>query len=271
MLCRGPVNVVAFSPDGRWLAANPGGQFPGKTLKVWSTKSWRLAADFTSPNGGPVFGIAFAPNGTPLTKVGLFTQAWQFTADDETLTVWGGPSPLAISPNGRLLVTKDGPGGTLEIWDTHAAQKIQSLPAHKLSVTSLAFSSDGQRLLTAGQETPLSRPYAAVSDPTAEFSVKLWDVATWREKSLATTTRVGAPIAAFSPDGHRLAFEESWDVIALFDIDRGAATGTLTASAPRSGNRTFSTGNLGFGPDGTWVYQGAQNGVRVWKLKPPGK
>ena len=143
-----------------------------------------------------MFGIAFAPNGTPLTKVGLFTQAWQFTADDETLTVWGGPSPLAISPNGRLLVTKDGPGGTLEIWDTHAAQKIQSLPAHKLSVTSLAFSSDGQRLLTAGQETPLSRPYAAVSDPTAEFSVKLWDVATWREKSLATTTRVGAPIAS---------------------------------------------------------------------------
>jgi WD40 repeat protein len=52
----------------------------------------------------------------------------------------------------------------------------------------------------------------------------------------------------------------------LFDVDGGALIGTLRTVDLRSHNRPFSTGNLIFSPDGTWLFQAAQNGVRAWKL-----
>lgn len=78
--------------------------------------------------------------------------------------------------------------------------------------------------------------------------------------------RYGASVAVFSPDGHRFAVEKDWDLIEVFDVDSGASIGTLTTMDPRSHNRPFSTGNLIFSPDGTWLFQAAQNGVRAWKL-----
>lgn len=45
------VNRAAFSADGKWLAANPSERFPGKTVKIWSTETWKEAASFTQENG----------------------------------------------------------------------------------------------------------------------------------------------------------------------------------------------------------------------------
>ncbi len=263
----GPVNCVVFSPDGRWLATNTGKQFPGETLEVWDTKSWTRAADFTFGKGGsPVFSIAFAGPHPALTQVGPFTRSWAFTAGGETRTVWSGMAPLAIGPDEKLLVTQPGPSGTLDIWDMTSGKKLQTLPAHKLSVATLSFSRDGRWLLTGGWETPLSGSYIAVPSPVAGFGIKLWDVATWKEHLSISYKRYGASVAVFSPDGHRFAVEKDWDLIEVFDVDGGASIGTLTAVDPRSHNRPFSTGNLIFSPDGTWLFQAAQNGVRAWKL-----
>lgn len=262
-----PVNRVVYSSDGRWLAANPGKQFPGETLKVWDAKSWTPVGEFKFDQGGtPIFWIAFTGNGSPLAKIGFLTRSWQFTVGGGTHTVWSGASPLAISPDGNLLVAQTGLSGNLELWDMTSGEKLQTLPAHKLSVTALAFSSDGRWLLTGGQETPISGPSIAVQSPVAEFSVKLWEVATWKEQKAVSFSRVGAPIAAFSPDGHRLAIEKAWDLIELYDVDRDTLIGTLTGFSP-SQSRQFGSGNLAFSPDGSLIFQGAQNGVRVWRLK----
>jgi len=153
----------------------------------------------------------------------------------------------------------------------NSGQKIQTISANKLGVAALAFSRDGRWLLTGGQETPFTGSHVAVPNPVVVFGIKLWNTSTWKEQKVISFPRYGAPIAAFSPDGHRFALEKDWDVIELYDVDRGTRIGTLTARDPRSHDRPYSSGNLAFSPDGALLLQAAQNGIRVWKLTPPGE
>lgn len=120
------------------------------------------------------------------------------------------------------MVAQTGPSGNLDVWDTASGQKLQTLQAHKLSVTALAFSSDSRWLLTAGQDTPIAGLYTGAPSPVAGFSIKLWEVAAWNVQKTFSFSRLGAPIAAFSPGGHRLAIKKTWDLIELYDVGRPA-------------------------------------------------
>ncbi len=260
-LWNGPVNYAVFSRDGRWLAANTGGQFAGETLKVWDTKSRALVADFTFGGGGtPVAWIAFGGHGSPLTKTGPFTRSWEFTRDGQTHTVWSGPYPMAISPDGKLLATQFFIGNLLDIWDMASARKLTTLAAHPISISALAFSADGRWMVTAGGETSAGRVIVG-------WGVKVWEVATWTERWHLTFSATTAPCATFSPDSQQLAVQKAWDLIDLLDVNRGASVGTFTAKDPRPQHHQFSPGNLAFSPDGTLLLQGVQNGIRVWKLQ----
>src|SRR5260370_8129894 len=44
-----PVSRAVFSADGKWLASNPGGQFPGYALKIWNTRSENHTSQLQSP------------------------------------------------------------------------------------------------------------------------------------------------------------------------------------------------------------------------------
>jgi len=99
-----------------------------------------------------------------------------------------------------------------------------------------------------------------------EYSVKLWETRDWTQQKAFSFRRIGAPVAAFAPDGHYLAIEKDWDTVELHDIQNGSVTGTLSGYRA-SKDRPFSAGNLAFSPDSARVYQGAQNGVRAWNLQ----
>lgn len=263
----GPVSHVVFSRDGRWLAANAGLQFPGETLKVWDTKSWTPVAEFKfEQRGSPVAWIVFPGSRLALTSVGPFTRAWEFASNSQTHSVWTGMSPLAISHDGKFLVTQVAGTGKVELWDAGSGQKLQTLPAHNVYLTTVAFSPDGRWLLTGGMETQLSGPPGAFPRPTAEVAIKLWEVATWKlQKSFSFATSE-APAVAFSPNGQILAIEKAWNRVDLLDVDRGTTLATLTARDPQGQDRPFGPG-LAFTPDGTLFFQAAYNGIRVWKLK----
>jgi WD40 repeat protein len=262
-LATGTINYVAFSPEGRWLATNSGVQFPGERLKVWDVRSGTQAADFSFEKGGtPVSWISFAKsNGSPLTATGTFTRAWQFTANDGTHTVWSGSSPLAISPDGKLLITQSGLGGNLDVWDMTSGQKLTSIAAHKLSISSLAFSGDGRWLVTGGYETQVSR-----RDGTSEWRTRVWDTATWNERMSLAFLTTGGRCAAFSPDGHLLATEKSSEAVDLVQVEGGIPLATLKGTDPQPERHQFTPENVAFSPDGSLLAQGAQNGIRIWKV-----
>jgi WD40 repeat protein len=107
------VNALAFSPDGRWLAAG------GEVVRIWDLQT-----------GAPVHTLRGA------TKFGGV----------------GGCTDLAFSPDGRqLLVAVHGFRLSLRVYDTADFSEIQdALAGHDGHIDRLAISRDGQWIATAG-------------------------------------------------------------------------------------------------------------------------
>ncbi len=122
-----------------------------------------------------------------------------------------GLSALAISPEGRMLVSGSGyVDPTLRVWDTATGRLVRQLNSHSAWVCKLLFSKDGRQLVSAA------------SDQTIRF----WDAATWTE------TKV---LRGHSDEIHGVALSETAQLVAsaskdgdlmLWKVDgRGAADG----------------------------------------------
>ena len=115
------VDSVAFSPDGRTLAAGDSGGHVG----LWDTGSGRRSA--TLAEGSPVFSVAFSPDGRTLAAgdsgggVGL----WDTASGRRTVALAEG-SPVygvAFSPDGRTLAAGD--------WAAASACGHRKQPPHR--------------------------------------------------------------------------------------------------------------------------------------------
>jgi len=261
-------DMLAFSPDGRCLAANPG---IGRSLEVWDTRTWTPVLNITPPRdwrqNAPASWFAFG-NSSPQGHLGT-AQSTRFTIDGQSHTIWLSNSPMAVSPDGTLMVQLGNPMNQLEIWDTASGQKIQSFEAHKMGVLYLAFSKDGRSLVTIGQDS-MPKWVAGEFQGSTEYGVKVWDVATWKER-LWISYPVPWPLSVLlSPDGQRLAVERSRQLVEIVDTNNGKPLGAFTAPAPAT-DAGWNKGkpNLAFSPDGTLLLQGAKGGIRVWKLAHP--
>jgi WD40 repeat protein len=253
-----PVNRAVFSADGKWLAANPGGQFPGYAVKIWNTNTWKEIVSIPKEKGFPAFWLAFSEAKSAPQKIGN-AQSLQLVSGEESQTLWGSFLAMAISPDRKLLAQPVGGTGTVEIWDAASGQKLQSMPAHRLAVTKISFSRDGRRLLTVGQD---SNPMMVQGQPGLMIAyprVSVWDAATWKLEFSATFASTSGADAEFSTDGKLLVVSRGGGVTQLFDVEQKKPVAAFDSADGRGGYVALS-------PDGTILAQGAQEGVRLWKL-----
>jgi WD40 repeat protein len=173
-----PVLSVAFSPDGRFLAAaNMMGE-----VRVWDAAGGQLAAQFTTPEFtswgiiksphycGGIYGLAFAPDsaslfccgmgpmGDPMAGNGKMTwQRWDFLASEPKKIAQirdgdGGAGlmeTLVVAPGNKFLMAGRQAQGT---WTTALFADDGTLLASldtKSRVTRAAFASDGQTIYLA--------------------------------------------------------------------------------------------------------------------------
>ncbi|QJW95820.1 sigma-70 family RNA polymerase sigma factor [Frigoriglobus tundricola] len=116
------------------------------------------------------------------------------------------------------------------------------LEGHTDSVTAVAFSPDGKTLASASRDA----------------TIKLWDVATGKERT-ALTGHTGSVVAvAFAPDGKTVASAGADKEIRLWDVATGKCTRTLSG-------HTEPVTSVAFGPNGKALASGSDDRtVRLW-------
>ena len=150
------LSAVAFSPDGRQLAA--GGQ-TGQ-IAVWPAGARTGSAASSTARAGQslVTSVAFSPDGRTLagaSKDGLL-RVWRLAPADLSLAhaPLGGftsqANCLAFSPDGGTLLAGSS-DTSARAWDTTTWTPVRTLP-HPGPVTAVAVTADGRSVLTAAAD-----------------------------------------------------------------------------------------------------------------------
>ncbi len=258
----GGVSSVAFSPDGKTLAAaNDDGD-----VYLWDVATARLAATLANPASTGVNAVAFSPNGRTLAAAGANGSVclWDLADDRITATLTNPASAfgfgssvlsVAFSPDGKTLAvgpnerSSSSVGGTTYLWnvtDGHLMAGLTDPFNDSPGVLSVAFSPRGT-LLAAGEGNGLTY---------------LWNLAT--ERRIATLSdpsgSYGTNSLAFSSDGRTLATADRGGSIYLWDVATARRITVLTYPAARDVDAVaFSQGGASLaaaGADGsTYLWQ----------------
>ncbi|WP_326564776.1 NB-ARC domain-containing protein [Micromonospora peucetia] len=234
-----PVNAVAITPDGTWLATSD----DDGVVRVWDAVT---GAERTTLIGhtGPVTAVAIAPDGTWLATGGDggVVRVWDVVTGAERATFTGptwSVKAVTIAADGTWLATGHS-DGSVQVWSVVTGAERAAFDKRTWSVVAIA--PDGTWW----------------ADGHSDGAVRVWDAVTGAERT--TFTGCGWPVKAvvIAPDGTWLAAGGDDGVVRVWNVATGAERATLPGY-PRAVHA------VAIAPDGTWLAAGHSDGaVRVW-------
>jgi WD40 repeat protein len=271
----GSVAGVAFSPDGKTIAAGFYGGANRGGVMLWDVGARKRLADEPLPvKEGSVRGVAFSPDGKTIAAGYVVSNPREFycgvvlwdvagrmrLADDEPLPMKeGSVSSVALSPDGKIIAAGDDRiGGGVVLWDVAERKRLTdgALPV-KEGVTDVAFSPDG-KIIVVG-----------FYGGGGSGGVDLWDVAE-RKRLTDDALRVkegNVEDVAFSPDGKIIAagYNSNFGGVVLWDV----AARKRLADEPLPVREGHVKG-VAFSPDGKIIaagfYGNDTGGVVLWDV-----
>jgi WD40 repeat protein len=246
-----PIGSLAFSADGNYLAAAT------VTAEVWlEERATGQVVRLEPCRWISVQSLAFAPVGHVLAVTGdnPAVRLWDLDTGNEPTTIGiesGFARSVAFSADGNVLAVSEcrsqGKGGVVSIWDWHQRKRLAVLKGRRGVIAPLAFSRDGSQLASGD----------------SHGFVKVWDLATRRERMNVRAEEHGRPIRSltFSPDGTLFVTAGLIDSdVRLWDAASGAPRGAL----PTTGANVNA---LAFAPDGpTFAIVRGDGIVSLWDV-----
>jgi WD40 repeat protein len=255
---QGSVDFVGFGPEGRTLTTfdgvggnpygNPSTPYDRVWCRTWDLARLRESASFvevTPPDGVAASALAqfLNPDGPSHPAQWEAATAKVVVEPRHALNQW---TRLALSPDGKVLVTAQPRTGTIQLWDAatgkpkFAPLSVSDAPGNPIpeGYMRVAFSPDGRTV--------------SVASPAG---FQLWDVGTGRRLGPPPPNSSGVR-AAFSPDGQTVATARAREA-RFWDLRTGNPRG-------RAFQQPTEITGVVYQPDGKVVLTGDGATIRGW-------
>lgn len=249
-----PVNSVAYSPDGKTVAA---ASWDHK-LRLCDTQTTKLKATLIG-HTGPVDAVVYSPDGKTIATGGGWNdhtvRLWDAVTGETKaiLTGYTHINAVAYSPDGKTIaIGGKSRSNALQLWDVPTRKLKTTYTEHTDgTLSSIVYSPDGETLAAVGLE---------------DDTVRLWSSETGKHKATFKHTNARREYdissVAYSPDGNTLAivggyYKDHKGTVYLWHVQ------TRKRKIIYEGPDYISS--VAYSPDGRTIATGSWNGkIQVW-------
>ncbi len=231
----GPVARLAFSPDGRRVAASS-----AEEVRVWDAADGKLAASFAAQAGR---GLAFSMDGASLLTCGGSAAAREWALDGTPRLSFIGHldlvRALALSRDGRTLIT-GADDHSARVWDAASGRELARLSGLPSPALQALVSADGRRLVVIDAQ-----------------DARTWDLKDGAALRVTTGDFTGSSSFSLSDDGRLLASVRADKLADLKNLETGQDFGTFQWSLLRADL-------VALDPAGRYLATAHEANVQLW-------
>ncbi|MCL4692279.1 MAG: WD40 repeat domain-containing protein, partial [Candidatus Hydrogenedentes bacterium] len=251
---RADVNAVAFSKDDQIVATAAGNWATGGDSRVilWDRET-REVFRILEGHHGPVFALAFHPNGQWIASTGVDRRiiTWDISSGEVMREFVAEPHrngvrSIAYDPTGKRIISggwdgDDNMPSVAVMWDAETGSRLHTLKPHGGVIDSVTWKSDGTLVASASRDG----------------ITRIWDPNTGALIHELVADDGWVFGLALDPSQPRIATGHSSGAIHIWDLTSGKRLNTLVGHSIRVNKLTYS-------PDGSRIASCDNEGTYVW-------
>lgn len=240
----GGIIAVAFSPDGKLLAAS---DIRGD-IHVWQIHDGQKLLTLSEHHGW-VFSLVFSPNSISLASAstGFVIKLWDISIGTCVQTL-SGPANLLnavmFSPDERMILTPE-EDAAIQLWNVdHLELQLASLQGYPHFARATAVSPDRK----------------TIANSTRDHTIRFWNIRTGKCEKILQSHHPTVRLVAYSSDGNYLASTSLDPIVQIWDLSTNQCLHTLTG-------HTEGISEVVFSPDSHYLASSSyDHTVKVWNV-----